>query len=126
MIRLRPHHGLCIRHFDGVGYSEEFVRNMERLIQFLEEDTPIRLTDGEDEICACCPYLEKKECRSKEKVDRYDKKVLEAAGIMAETTMTYGAFQKKIKVCIADSLKEKEICGDCGFAHICHQITDEK
>ena len=126
MIRLRPHHGLCIRHFEGVGYSEEFVRNMERLIQFLEEDTPIQLTDGADEICACCPYLEKKGCRTKEKVDRYDKKVLEAVGLVPKTVITYQAFREKIKEAIVKPQKEREICGYCRFAHICQQITGEK
>lgn len=123
MIRLRPHHGLCIRHFEGVGYSEEFVRNMDRLIQFLEKDTMIQLTDGADEICACCPYLEKKGCRTKEKVDRYDKKVLEAVGLMPETVISYQAFWEKIQEDIVKPQKEREICSDCGFAHICHQIT---
>ena len=58
MIRLRPHHGLCIQHFTGKGYSAAFVANMTHVIAVLRAmpETQIELTADMDVLCACCPH----------------------------------------------------------------------
>lgn len=47
-IKLRAHHLLCMRFFEGRGYSEAFVQNM---AQVLKAERCV-ITDGADDICA--------------------------------------------------------------------------
>lgn len=77
-MRLRPHHLLCTQGYSGKGYSEEFVKNMDDIVQRLrsENETSIDIVYSTDDICSCCPdRLGTDLCRENEKVKQFDKKV---------------------------------------------------
>lgn len=121
MILLRPHHGLCIRFFEGKGYSGEFTEHMEKTIERLQEpDTRIVLIKEEDEICKKCPNFLENGCKSKEKVCAYDDAVLEKTALTLGVPMEYRTFQQKIGEHIIDAGGLRGICADCGWAEICH------
>jgi len=64
VIRLRPHHLLCLVAFQGEGYSPEFVektRGLQRAL--LADGTVIELVRGPDDLCDGCPEM-KEECVS--------------------------------------------------------------
>ena len=77
ILHLRPHHLLCLQTFVGLGYSEEFVRNMTRAKEALGRDpsTAIKLVRGADDLCGACPNCEEGHCTS-EKPARFDANVL--------------------------------------------------
>ncbi len=52
MIRLRPHHVLCILTFSGAGYTPAFVENMADVVRRAGAGEPIEVIDGPDDICA--------------------------------------------------------------------------
>ncbi|CDZ61204.1 DUF1284 domain-containing protein [Neorhizobium galegae] len=52
MVRLRPHHLLCMLTFVGEGYSPAFVANYRRLADRLSAGEPIEIVSGPDDICA--------------------------------------------------------------------------
>lgn len=53
MVRLRPHHLLCILTFAGKGYSPGFVQNLQQVVdRIAHTDDPILIVDGPDDICA--------------------------------------------------------------------------
>ncbi|MCQ1834061.1 DUF1284 domain-containing protein [Neorhizobium galegae] len=52
MVRLRPHHLLCVLTFVGEGYSPAFVANYRRLAGRLSAGEPIEIVSGPDDICA--------------------------------------------------------------------------
>jgi len=52
MIRLRPHHLLCMLTYAGRGYTPRFTSSMDDLIQRLGNGEEIDLIDGPDDICA--------------------------------------------------------------------------
>ena len=52
---IRPHHGLCSLFFEGKGYSGGFVRHMADVLAQLGQNPVIRLAEGADELCGCCP-----------------------------------------------------------------------
>lgn len=56
MIRLRPHHLLCMLTYAGRGYTPRFTSGMDDLIRRLGSGEEIRIIDGPDDICA--PWLE--------------------------------------------------------------------
>ncbi len=121
IVRIRPHHGLCMRHFEGKGYSAEFVKNMTNVMETLQEDTPVLLWNGGDVICAQCPNYKDGSCISRDKVMGYDAAVLNATGLRAGMKIPYGDFQEKIEEFIMKPQKIKEICGACQWAEICHK-----
>ena len=65
---LRGHHLLCLHGFRGLGYSPEFVANMQAVKDRLL-DSPIievEVTITPDDICAACPHLAYDRCSKKE------------------------------------------------------------
>jgi hypothetical protein len=120
-ILLRPHHGLCIRFFKGKGYSDEFTAHMRETIEILRrEETKLILTDREDAICASCPNFTANGCNSREKVETYDRRVLELTGLKPGNKMTFSYLQQQIGAHIIESGQMKNVCRDCGWADICH------
>nr|WP_318502691.1 DUF1284 domain-containing protein [Bacillus sp. T3] len=66
---LRGHHLLCIQGFRGMGYSEDFVKNMTEIvaeIQDRDNDFPIRVVAGFDNACMSCPNRGDRICEANE------------------------------------------------------------
>lgn len=118
-IPVRPHHGMCLAFFIGKGYSEGFSAHMEKMLKEFQKNLPVRLVVHTDEICSACPNNEKNVCNSTEKVEAYDRKVLEICGISEGTELDFlefvGIIQEKI---INPGLRDR-ICGDCQWNEIC-------
>ncbi|MBR1472040.1 MAG: DUF1284 domain-containing protein [Lachnospiraceae bacterium] len=120
MIRLRPHHGMCLYFFQGKGYSSAFVENMAHYRQLLlREDPMIRLTLGTDDLCAKCPHNQNGVCDSADKVKDYDAKVLEYCGLQAGAEMHYSTFSRLVECKILKTGKRTEICGRCQWDPLC-------
>jgi len=58
VIRLRPHHLLCLIAFQGEGYSPGFIAKTLGLQRaFLAADTVVELVEGPDDLCDGCPEM---------------------------------------------------------------------
>lgn len=55
MIRLRPHHLMCILTYVGRGYTPAFVQNMNQIVEGIRQGTDVCLVCGPDDICASLP-----------------------------------------------------------------------
>lgn len=115
MFKLRPHHALCIHFFEGKGYSNEFTNHMSGVIGKLKEDTEIQITCESDDICSKCPNLKQGTCVTQEKVNRYDKKVMELCGFYSGQKLNAMDFLEIAKREIINKDKLKEVCGDCAW-----------
>lgn len=123
-ILLRPHHALCIRFFEGKGYSGEFTKHMAKIIKKLQEPGQlIVLADEEDEICGKCPNYLENGCRQKEKVKGYDERVLEMTGMSCGEKIDFRILWELVEKKIMEAGKFHEICGGCSWAAICHRGT---
>lgn len=121
-ILLRPHHALCIRFFEGKGYSGEFTRHMDEIIRRLQEPGQyIALVDEEDEICRKCPNYLENGCRQKEKVKGYDGQVIDMTGVSYVEKIDFRRLQEMVEKKIMETGKFHEICRDCVWAEICHK-----
>ena len=114
---LRPHHGLCLGFIEGKGYSGEFSRNMAAVLSELTQDTPIRLTDGNDTLCACCPNRFAP-CPD---AGDYDRRVLELCGLEPGQALTWGDFREAVVSRILAPGKLSAVCGDCRWAELCRE-----
>jgi hypothetical protein len=87
---VRGHHLLCIHGFRGMGYSEEFVKNMAEIVAEInndELDFPIKVLAGFDNACMACPNRGERICEANEGSQKHvlsmDNKVLNHLGLIA-------------------------------------------
>lgn len=121
-IHLRPHHGLCLLNFRGVGYSDEFSTNMAAMQKRLFDNPQekITITEGADDLCRRCPNRRGSACRS-EHPPLFDSNVLRAADIAYGQTMTWQELSGR-----TDLLRRKrleEMCPDCEWLDLCRRIV---
>ncbi|MGN1114742.1 MAG: DUF1284 domain-containing protein [Oscillospiraceae bacterium] len=119
MIKLRPHHALCIQFFCGNGYSKDFVDNMNRLIQSLKTNPQIEVTFSKDSVCNCCPNSENGCCNSQCNVENKDKNVAEICSFSNGEICSADYFFGSAKVNIIQSGLRKKVCGECQWNNIC-------
>lgn len=113
MIILRPHHLLCTQAYEGMGYSEEFVKNMDEKIKLLREEPnyEIQLKLDLDNLCSYCPGNKGTSCESEKKVSLMDEKVCKHFNLK-EGTYIYKDIVKAIKKEITKEILE-DICKEC-------------
>lgn len=117
---LRPHHALCIRFFEGKGYSEEFVRHMTDVIGYLNNYDPlITLADGCDCICTVCPKRENGVCRDDDKVRKIDNRVISVLQIESGDPIQWSTLYENAYQAVIRRGKLSEICRDCQWLNIC-------
>lgn len=119
MIRLRPHHGMCLAYFEGKGYSDSFTVNMQHMLEIFENGTDVELTAAGDEICKACPNLQNGSCLSAELVGGFDREVLKACNLKEKAHMTFHEFVDNVQRNVIESGKRVEICGNCQWNEIC-------
>lgn len=115
MLNLRPHHINCIYFYRGLGYSKEFVENMDKVVGKLksDEDIKIKFTKGCDQLCECCPNkLTSNKCNTDEKVEKMDSRTISKYNLNIDEVYTFSY----IKNNIYKNLLKKNfnyICSEC-------------
>ena len=116
MITLRPHHLLCTQGYSGKGYSDGFVENMDKIVDYLRnnEDAKIMLKFGDDDLCSRCPNMDdKKLCRTEEKVRRFDEKTVKYFNL-CEKEYNYRQITEYIDENMSEEML-KDICDGCSW-----------
>jgi len=116
---IRPHHALCLAFFRGKGYSEDFVKNMEKVKAALEAGEQVFLVTGKDAICAACPNWQGDKCETEEKVCRYDRGVLDRCALEPGQTLSFQALEAAAQEHILRPGLREKVCGDCQWTEIC-------
>ena len=116
---LRPHHGLCIRFFQGGGYSTDFIANMYVFIRILDGDPLIRLCPACDMLCACCPHKCKGVCQSDARVQGFDQSVLALCGLAPGDTLRWSEFSTLVSDRILHENRLHEVCAACEWYPVC-------
>ncbi|MCH5163461.1 MAG: DUF1284 domain-containing protein [Clostridiales bacterium] len=119
-IKLRAHHGMCLRYFVGKGYSNDFVKNMLNIKEELKTNPRVLITASPDVICKFCPGNVGGICDSQDKVDFYDKAVLSMCNISDGTVMQYLDFENLVHKNILSQGRRKEICRGCEWDELCN------
>ena len=126
--RLRGHHLICLHFFHGKGYSPEFVVNLMRTLESLDE-RPGVIVEGADDVCDACPsMLNEKKCILLSDGDR-DVSIRELDALALELLdMSPGDSVDftEVRAQIPDLLSEwrKEACTDCDWEPTCAAALD--
>ena len=122
VVKLRPHHGMCLAYFVGEGYSEGFSAHMGRVLGSLEAETAVELTMRADAVCAWCPNDHGGLCETAEKVRRYDRAVLERCGLEEGRILPFGVLTSLVQERILAPGLRRDICGDCQWDSLCAKV----
>lgn len=117
--KIRPHHGMCLAYFKGVGYSDAFVDNMIKIKDQLGKNPEVTLTLSADVICKSCPNDREGSCVTADKVSRYDQGVLNCCGLQEGAAIHWEEFSSVVRKEILDAGKRQQICGDCKWNELC-------
>lgn len=141
VVRLRPHHLLCLQNFRGNGYSPAFIEKMTEVSGLLgfssvsaepSEEKPdsaakkplsghccILLTEGSDDLCESCPNCLEDQCSS-DKPALFDQLVLQASGYKYGQLLTGGLETAGFPLMSPELLKA--CCPGCQWFSLCMEI----
>lgn len=118
-LMLRVHHLLCGVLYEGAGYSDAFVENMDRIVAALRNpQTKLRLVTSADSICAGCPNAMRDggcaldDMAKKKSVGSLDERILRKAGLMAGECYTAEQAVKQTASHMDEEFFE-QCCGEC-------------
>jgi len=124
-LKIRAHHLLCLLGFRGLGYSQEFIAAMGKVVEKLSSNStfPITLVVECDFICASCPHNKGSKClkeaNSELKVKTQDLEVLHRLGFEVGAQMPAVEAGTRIKERL--SFRDiTEICLDCEWLELGH------
>lgn len=131
-VKLRGHHLLCMLTYEGIGYTERFVRNFDATLRRIQNSEEIEIVEGPDDICA--PLLSDENavdghCRLK-RVERRDTRALEAlSGLLGKSVSAGSHIQ--ITASMLERLREefkqgriRSACRNCPWYQTCTESAD--
>ena len=125
MIRLRPHHLLCIQGFHGEGYSPEFASRLATLAAAVTAvpGLPVAIADGPDDICDAFPHRTGRECGLDASggigVRELDAGVLEALGFPAGAVTSIAAVAGILAGNPMAKASVDALCAGCRWRSVC-------
>ena len=118
-MKLRPHHLMCIQSYVGKGYDEDFVKIMDKITYELRNNKEclINIVFSTDDICVACPnMLDINLCKTNEKVNNIDSKVIKYFNL-EEKEYIYKDIVNYIKNNITLEIMD-DICKECEWYNI--------
>ena len=119
---LRGHHLVCLHFFDGEGYDEAFINNLEDTLR-RAEDADVEITEGADKVCAACLHLKEGRCMQSEGADKeirgMDRKALELLGLSTGDKTGWKALRSKVPEIFPEWYSL--YCIDCDWRKMCNK-----
>ncbi|WP_295150265.1 DUF1284 domain-containing protein [uncultured Peptoniphilus sp.] len=126
MLKIRAHHLLCTENFVGEGYSDDFSKNMTKVIGQLKENPRVKLLVDLDDICGPCPENLGTRCENDDLVKSYDRKVLEALNLSEGEIYSWNDIRKLACDIIFARNRREEICGECQWNELCKKVEAKR
>ena len=126
MLKIRAHHLLCTENFVGEGYSDDFSKNMAKVIGQLKENPKVKLLADLDDICGPCPENLGTRCENDDLVKSYDKKVLEVLNLSEGEIYSWADIRKLVCDIIFAKNRREEICGECQWNELCKEVEAKR
>lgn len=118
---LRGHHLLCVHGFRGMGYSTEFVKKMESIVNEIRDpnqDFLIKVVEAFDDACMSCPHRGLELCEASEGSNDHvlsmDGKVLRHLGLIPGE----GYLKSELLRLTAEKVEPEHLdylCQDCSW-----------
>ncbi|MFP3917891.1 DUF1284 domain-containing protein [Lysinibacillus telephonicus] len=98
MFKIRGHHLFCLLGYRGMGYSEEYVKNMTYIHQTLKTNpnTLVQLVKGPDQLCKKYPNSGEYHCQDQNIYER-DAVILEKMGLKIGDIVKWGDIETRVR-----------------------------
>jgi hypothetical protein len=121
-LRIRAHHLLCMQGFQGLGYNEEFTKNMAWITDKIlnEPFFLLEIITEADSICQHCPHLVQDKCDQEHpsgKIKSMDIQVLKNLKIKPGTLISSQEALSRTRN--IPPAMVKKICGNCLWREDC-------
>lgn len=121
---LRGHHLICLHFFDGEGYDDVFIRNLEDTLRRAKEED-VEISSGADDVCVACLHLKHGRCMQTENADKdireMDAKALTLLGLSISDRVSWKGFKDKIPGIFAEWYSL--YCADCDWRKACEKSS---
>ena len=98
---------------------------MTHVINELEKNPHVQLTQGEDQICAACPNSNEHQGKCFYKASRYDETVRTLCKLNSDLYIEWKELHEKVEKYILKAGRLSEVCGDCEWSSICMTYAKE-
>ena len=119
---LRGHHLVCLHFYDGEGYDDAFIKNLEDTLRSAEGDE-IEISAGADDVCAACLHLKGGSCMQADNADeairKMDSRALALLGHSVYDTVGWNVLRDKISGIFPEWYSL--YCKGCGWRKACEQ-----
>lgn len=130
-LQLRGHHLLCMLTYKGLGYSDDFCRNYDAIIERLNQGEAIELVRGPDQICQPLLHGDDGACAHchLERIHQRDALALQAVGDTLGITLQTGQSLRLDGSSLAAlrqafaSGRLRSGCFDCEWHSLCSDIA---
>lgn len=129
VIRLRPHHLLCMLTFVGKGYTPDFVQNYLRIAKRLTAGEAIEIIEGPDDLCQPLTHAPDAHCFRESVVVR-DQQAANAVRDLLQQPISLGtvivpdaALLTRLRQAFADGSVRKA-CAGCEWSSLCDGVAD--
>ncbi|WP_042357436.1 DUF1284 domain-containing protein [Bacillus rubiinfantis] len=115
MFKLRGHHLFCLLGYRGMGYSEEYVKNMTFLHQTLRSNpkTLIQIVNGPDQLCEKFPNSGVYHCQD-ENIYKQDAAILKKMGLEIGEILMWEEIEERVREFIVPN-DIQNICSTCSW-----------
>lgn len=129
IVKLRPHHLLCILTYIGKGYSEGFVANFNDIVKALNAGAHIKLIKGPDDICAgCTPTSADYHCQDDDITEQDRQALTDIKALFPDIIKENQPFilGKDAIIRLRQAFAQKQIrnsCQGCPWYDLCSEIS---
>ncbi len=122
MPKLRGHHLICLHFFNGMGYDEEFIKELKRTIVRTSQE-PVDVVAGPDDVCKRCPHLREGRCAyttgADEEITFMDGEALRLLGLSSGSSVQWQDLRHSIQRVF--SRWHEAYCTDCDWRSACEE-----
>lgn len=124
-IKIRAHHLLCMQGFQGYGYSPEFERKMDEIINYIKSHPHCKLqvVADVDILCQHCPHQEDGRCNKSTYSNSFiidmDFLILKKLDIKERREELAQNLFLQVNEVFKDQDDLKDICGNCSWKDKC-------
>ncbi|MGQ9860350.1 MAG: DUF1284 domain-containing protein [Thermodesulfobacteriota bacterium] len=127
MSRLRGHHLVCLRFYQGEGFPQSYKRNLHSVVMTAKEEG-VSVVSGADEVCAFCPYLKDGLCShamaGEEEIRAMDEAAMELLGVTPQERISWEELGVRVERCIVEW--RKRFCAGCLWKEACRSNPSQR
>ena len=123
IIRLRPHHALCLRHCAGQDNENTFNENRKALYARLNggEREMVQIILHRDLLCAACPHQVNAACEQEVRMQQMDREIAAACSLRSGQWLAWHDLCAMLDAQNFGNEKCRELCAACPCCALCAQ-----